>query len=51
MPAFIAPSSGARGAPYSATPDVWLAMQTQWDLWQAEQQPIPAIKPLNRLAA
>ena len=33
------------------TPDVWLGMQTQWDLWQAEQQPIPAIKPLNRLAA
>jgi len=33
------------------TPDVWLEMQTQWDLWQAEQQPIPHIKPLNRLAA
>ena len=33
------------------TPDVWLVMQTQWDLWQAEQQPIPHIKPLNRLAA
>jgi addiction module HigA family antidote len=33
------------------TPDVWLAMQSQWDLWQAEQQPIPTIKPLNRLAA
>ena len=33
------------------TPDVWLGMQTQWDLWQAEQQPIPNIKPLNRLAA
>ena len=33
------------------TPDVWLGMQTQWDLWQAEQQPIPLIKPLNRLAA
>jgi len=33
------------------TPDVWLVMQTQWDLWQAEQQPIPQIKPLNRLAA
>jgi len=30
---------------------VWLGMQTQWDLWQAEQQPIPNIKPLNRLAA
>ena len=33
------------------TPDVWLKMQTHWDLWQAEQQPIPQIKPLNRLAA
>jgi len=33
------------------TPDVWLGMQTQWDLWQEEQQPIPNIKPLNRLAA
>lgn len=33
------------------SPDLWLGMQTQWDLWQAEQQPIPAIKPLNRLAA
>ena len=33
------------------TPDVWLGMQTQWDLSQAEQQPIPNIKPLNRLAA
>ena len=33
------------------TPDVWLGMQTQWDLWQAEQQPIPSIKPLNWLAA
>jgi antitoxin HigA-1 len=33
------------------SPDVWLGMQTQWDLWQAEQQPIPNIKSLNRLAA
>ncbi len=33
------------------SPDVWLGMQTQWDLWQAEQQPIPNIKPLNRFAA
>lgn len=33
------------------SPDVWLGMQTQWDLWQAEQQPIPNIKPLSRLAA
>lgn len=33
------------------SPDVWLGMQTQWDLWQAEQQPSPKIKPLERLAA
>ena len=33
------------------TPDVWLGMQTQWDLWQAEQQPRPNIKPLERLTA
>ena len=33
------------------SPDVWLEMQTQWDLWQAEQQPKPNIKPLERLAA
>ena len=35
----------------STSPDVWLGMQTQWDLWQAEQQPHPHIKPLVRLAA
>lgn len=33
------------------TPDVWLGMQTQWDLWQAKKQPRPNIKPLKRLAA
>ncbi len=33
------------------SPDVWLGMQTQWDLWQAGQQPGPKIKPLDRLAA
>ena len=32
------------------TPDVWLGMQTQWDLWQAEQQPSPKIRPLERIA-
>lgn len=35
----------------STTPDVWLNMQTQYDLWQAEQQPVPNIKPLDRMAA
>lgn len=33
------------------TPDLWLGMQTQYDLWQAEQQPRPTIAPLERLAA
>lgn len=33
------------------SPDVWLGIQTQWDLWQAEQQPRPIIKPLSRVAA
>jgi addiction module HigA family antidote len=33
------------------TPDVWLGMQTQWDLWQAAKQPKPKIKPLKRLVA
>lgn len=33
------------------SPDVWLGIQTQWDLWQAEQQPRPTIKPLERQAA
>lgn len=35
----------------STSPDVWLGMQTQYDLWQAEQQPTPHIKPLDRIAA
>ncbi len=33
------------------TPESWLANQVQWDLWQAEQQPKPKVKPLDRLAA
>lgn len=32
------------------TPEVWLEMQTAWDLWQAEQKPLPEVLPL-RLAA
>ena len=35
----------------STTPEVWLGMQTQFDLWQAKQAPGPKIKPLQRLAA
>lgn len=31
------------------SPDIWLGIQTQWDLWQAQQQPMPDIKPLERL--
>jgi len=26
------------------TPDLWLGMQAQWELWQAEQQPRPKIQ-------
>ncbi len=33
------------------SPELWLGMQTQFDLWQAEQQPTPAIRPLERRAA
>ena len=33
------------------SPDVWLGMQTQWELGQAEQQPRPNIRPLVRQAA
>ena len=35
----------------STSPDVWLGMQSQWDLCQAEQQPRPTIKPLARHTA
>ena len=34
-----------------STPDLWLGMQTQWDLWQAKQQPKPNIRPLKKAAA
>jgi len=34
----------------NTSPDIWLNMQTQWDLWQAEQEPLPTIKPLDRHA-
>jgi addiction module HigA family antidote len=33
------------------TPDVWVDMQSQWDLWQAEQKPRPTIQPLEQIAA
>ena len=31
------------------TPDVWLGMQTQWDLWLAKQQPRPDIRPMESI--
>ena len=31
-------------------PEVWIDMQAAWELWQAEQRGMPAIKPL-RMAA
>lgn len=33
------------------SPDLWLGMQNQYDLWQASQAGRPAIKPLERMAA
>lgn len=33
------------------SPDLWLGLQTQFDLWTAEQNPQPEIQPLQRLAA
>ena len=32
------------------TPDMWLSMQINYDLWKAEQQPKPNITPLNLAA-
>ena len=31
------------------TPDVWLEMQTQWNLWLANQQPRPDIRPMESI--
>lgn len=33
------------------SPDLWLGMQNQYDLWQASQTTRPDIKPMERLAA
>jgi plasmid maintenance system antidote protein VapI len=30
--------------------EVWLAMQMQYDLWQAEQKPLPKVIPAPRVA-
>jgi addiction module HigA family antidote len=49
---WITVSTSLRLASWLGTsPDVWLEMQAQWDLWQAKQQPRPKIKPLERMAA
>jgi antitoxin HigA-1 len=33
------------------SPEMWLGMQSQFDLWQAQQEPRPKIKPLASRAA
>lgn len=33
------------------SPDLWLGMQNQYDLWQASQAKRPDIKPIERMAA
>lgn len=33
------------------SPDLWIGMQSQWDLWQAKRRPRPKIRPLARIAA
>jgi antitoxin HigA-1 len=32
------------------SPDVWLGMQTQFDLWQAEKKKRPTIAPMRKAA-
>jgi addiction module HigA family antidote len=32
------------------SPESWLRMQMDYDLWQAERQPRPSIRPLKRAA-
>lgn len=32
---------------FGTSPDVWLNMQTQYDLWQAEQRERPSISPIK----
>lgn len=33
------------------SPEMWLGMQSAYDLWQAAQQPRPSVKPLAAMAA
>lgn len=39
------------GAWLGTSPELWIGMQSQWDLWQAQRQPRPKIKPLVRQSA
>ena len=34
----------------NTSPDVWLGLQTQYDLWQAERRNRPMIEPLQKAA-
>ncbi len=37
-----------RSAWLGTTPDSWLGMQAQYDLWQARKERMPKIKPMRR---
>ncbi len=32
----------------STSPDMWLGLQTQYDLWQADKHKRPAIEPVRK---
>jgi addiction module HigA family antidote len=34
----------------NTSPDVWLGLQTQYDLWQAERRNRPMIEPMQKAA-
>lgn len=35
---------------FGTSPDMWLGLQTQYDLWQAESREQPVIEPLRKAA-
>ena len=35
----------------NTSPDLWIGIQTQFDLWDAKRKPRPSIQPLEWLAA
>ena len=35
---------------FGTSPDMWLGLQTQYDLWQAESKEQPVIEPLRKAA-